>query len=515
MDNLFSRGQFRHGDLLIDVRKAVVRRNGHVIEMPDLSLRVMLCLIKAAPASVSRDELAREVWEQNHVAEEVIAQRIALLRKALGDDPAHPAYIRTIRGKGYCWIASRSHASLWNLGAAAVFTILVISAGLMTFRGAGNEVPTSQPTAITVNNQLAPLLIRAREQLAVQQAEETNRAVGLFEEALHISPDSLDAVTGLSFALSTRATKFTPIEGDPQRAEELARTAIAMNNESAPAWHALGYALDSQGRVSEAIAAYDQSYALDPREMAARSSAAYLNIISGRFHSGLLHELSAINSGFRSRYAEIQIALALDLMGFEAASGWMDRAERANPGQSVVLGARADAAIRQGDARGALAILEQGNAEIDTERLAVIRGRALLQLGDHEAARQAFEAAGERGVILLAAVRALEGDVEAAQELAGHADQPGLEFDTWPESALRMAELMAALGEDERALRYLARAIDLGWRDWHEISESPFLSHLTDTQGGQILRRRVEREIEAQRQLVLADSALSVLIDPS
>lgn len=515
MDNLFFRSQLQHGDLLIDVHKGVVRRHEKTIKLPDLSLRVMLCLIKAAPASVSRDELAREVWEQNHVAEEVIAQRIALLRKALGDDPAHPAFIRTIRGKGYCWIASRSHLSLWKPVVAAVFAILLLSAGWMAFGGVGNEAPTAQPTAIAVNDQLAPLLIRAREQLAVQQAEETSRAVRLFEEALLIAPDSFEAITGLSFALSTRTTKFTPAESDSLRAEILARTAIAMDDQSAPAWHALGYALDSQGRVSEAIAAYDQSYALDPREMAARSSAAYLNIISGRFHSGLLQELAAINSGFRSRYAEIQIALALDLMGFEAASGWLDRAERANPAQSVVLGALANAAIRDGDARGALAILEQGNAEIDTERLTVIRGRALLQLGDHEAARQAFEAAGERGVILLAAVRALEGDVEAAQELAGHADQPGLEFDTWPESALRMAELMAALGEDERALRYLARSIDLGWRDWHEISESPFLGRLADTQGGQILRRRVEREIEAQRQLVLADNALSVLIDPS
>ena len=503
----------RHGDLTFDTRRSLVQRNGETIDLPELSYRLLVYLVQSAPQTADRDELAREVWGQEYVGEDVIAQRIALIRKALGDDPVHPTYIRTVRGKGYRWVASNGPRPPFPLviPAAIIGGVLLCVVAFSVFSNTGASDPARSADEA---DQFSTLLVRGREQLAVQQADETDRAILIFEEALALRPESVDAMAGMSFALSTRVTKFSALENDLERAETLARSAIALRPESGRAWHALAYSLDSQGRVSEALAAYERAYTLDPAQGSVRSSAAYLNFITGRLHSGLVQEAAALIDGVSSRYAEIQIALALDLMGMAVAEEWLERAQRANPGQSVVVGARSDSALRHHDARRALRILDEIGPDDSTERLFVIRGRAHLRLGDRVRARQAFVAAGSRGEALLAAMDAQDGNDTAARAIAARIQDPTLVTDTWPEAALRAAEIFAVLGDDDEAIRQISRAIDLGWRDWSEIEGSPFLNHLEETPGFDNLRLRVHRELDAQIQLVLADRTLLPVLNP-
>lgn len=509
-------GLIRIGDLIVNTKSGQIVRRGDAVVLPELSLRVLLSLIRHAPAAVSREVLAAEAWHLEHITEETLAQRIALLRRDLGDDPKQPRYVRTVRGEGYALAVtpSRVDPSLpVRFAAMAGAALITLTALYLVFRPTpdAGHVPVSAGPVTEVQQ----LLVRAGEQLAVQQPDETDRAIVLFENALRTAQESVEARVGLSFALSTRVTKFDARDEDANRAEALARSVLAQDESSAPAWHALGYALDSQGRVAEAIAAYERACLIDPGEHAARSSAAYLLLVSGRFHNGLRMEAQSRAAGQASRYSEVQIAYALDLMGFPEAETWFRRARDANPGQVVVAASETEAALRRGNGQAALVILDTLPDEArNTPRISRLTGRAHLLSGDHAAARSAFAAAGYRGASDLAALEALDGDASAVPALIEDIRTAMREGDSWPELPVIAAEMLAVSGDAAGALDMLVQAVDRGYRDTGMLRHSPFLSDLREDAAFEAIVARMERETAAERRLVEADPALAPLWSP-
>jgi TolB-like protein/DNA-binding winged helix-turn-helix (wHTH) protein/Tfp pilus assembly protein PilF len=93
--------RFRIGDLDVDIGKAEVTRGGEKIALPKLSFDLLCALISAAPAIVTNDELLEQVWPGLQVSPESVAQRVKLLRSAIGDDSRQPRYILGVRGRGY------------------------------------------------------------------------------------------------------------------------------------------------------------------------------------------------------------------------------------------------------------------------------------------------------------------------------------------------------------------------------------------------------------------------------
>ncbi|MCB1588387.1 MAG: winged helix-turn-helix domain-containing protein, partial [Xanthomonadales bacterium] len=93
------------GDLWVDPGSARVVREGADIELPELSFRLLLALIEAAPERLSKDQLIAAVWRGGVVSDETLTQRVRLLRQALGDSPSAPRYLRAVRNYGYRLIA--------------------------------------------------------------------------------------------------------------------------------------------------------------------------------------------------------------------------------------------------------------------------------------------------------------------------------------------------------------------------------------------------------------------------
>ncbi|MCH8303395.1 MAG: winged helix-turn-helix domain-containing protein [Proteobacteria bacterium] len=93
--------RFRVDDLEIDLDGESVRRGGVLLDLPDLSFRLLATLVRRAPERVTKDELIREVWDEVVVSDETLAQRVRLLRQVLGEDSQNPHYIASVRGRGY------------------------------------------------------------------------------------------------------------------------------------------------------------------------------------------------------------------------------------------------------------------------------------------------------------------------------------------------------------------------------------------------------------------------------
>lgn len=501
-----------------------MRRDGIALKLPDLSFDALITLIEAAPAPVGAAQFADTVWRTQHVSDETIAQRITLLRKSLGDDPKDPIYIRTVRGAGYAMSCSVERADdaaqisanqkLRLLGLIAASLVLAVSLLLVLPFDSTAPAPILERKAhLQPLSDVAILVQRARAQLRLHQSQETDRAIDLLNAALAQDPDDFDARLSLSFALTTRSTKFAGTEADERRSEAIARALIAEQPSNSNAWSALGYALDAQGRATESLPAYQTAYQLDPGNAGALSSAAYTLMLQGNLYQALDLEVRARQSGNTSRYSEIQIASLMELIDHPAAETWRAKALSLNPGQVVVLSELARSHLRRGDWRAALAVLEQAEGQDQlAPSILQIRGRIAVVTGDVGEARAFFERAGEKGVLDLAALNAMLGDVTAAETALRH-KLAHLDNSTWPGFRIHLAEISAMLGQRDQAIALVKQAINLGWRDVQWLKRSPFLGSAMQSAEGRQIEARIQRELEAQRRLILAAAELAPIFD--
>ncbi len=91
---------FEFADLTLDTRQGAVFRDTVRLPLPKLTYALLLALVDAAPRLLSHDDLAERVWQGRWVSPETLAQRVTLLRRALGDDAGSPRYLRVVRGVG-------------------------------------------------------------------------------------------------------------------------------------------------------------------------------------------------------------------------------------------------------------------------------------------------------------------------------------------------------------------------------------------------------------------------------
>jgi DNA-binding response OmpR family regulator len=90
------------GDIRVDVAARTVTRAGALVEMTATELDVLLCLIEARGAALSREGIFSRVWGPNHHGTpRTIDNFIQQLRAKLEVDPQKPKYVQTVRGIGY------------------------------------------------------------------------------------------------------------------------------------------------------------------------------------------------------------------------------------------------------------------------------------------------------------------------------------------------------------------------------------------------------------------------------
>jgi len=92
----------RIGDLEIepDARRAML--DGRELDLSRKEFDLLVALAGAAGRVLTRDHLMTTVWDENWFGPtKTLDVHIGTLRRKLGDDPAKPRYIHTVRGVGF------------------------------------------------------------------------------------------------------------------------------------------------------------------------------------------------------------------------------------------------------------------------------------------------------------------------------------------------------------------------------------------------------------------------------
>ena len=97
---------FRFGDVSIDFRRAVVKKENSIIELSALEFKLLQYLIEHRGEVLGRDELLDEVWGYDAMpTTRTVDVHVAWLRQKLETNPKHPQFIQTIHGLGYKFTA--------------------------------------------------------------------------------------------------------------------------------------------------------------------------------------------------------------------------------------------------------------------------------------------------------------------------------------------------------------------------------------------------------------------------
>jgi DNA-binding response OmpR family regulator len=95
-------GVRRFGELELDAGPREVRVGGRPVELTRLEFDLLETLSAEPRVAFSRAQLLERVWGPGWYGDDhVVDVHVANLRRKLGDDPAEPKYVRTVRGVGY------------------------------------------------------------------------------------------------------------------------------------------------------------------------------------------------------------------------------------------------------------------------------------------------------------------------------------------------------------------------------------------------------------------------------
>ena len=94
------------GGLEVDFAARQVRLDGAPVELSRKEFDLLAELVRHAGRVVSREDLMARVWDENWFGStKTLDVHVGWLRRKLGDDPAAPRFVHTVRGVGFRFAA--------------------------------------------------------------------------------------------------------------------------------------------------------------------------------------------------------------------------------------------------------------------------------------------------------------------------------------------------------------------------------------------------------------------------
>jgi TolB-like protein/DNA-binding winged helix-turn-helix (wHTH) protein/Flp pilus assembly protein TadD len=100
------RAVYRFGPFLLDAAERRLLRDDAEVALTRKSFDLLLLLVEHAGRLQSREALYAALWPDTIVEEHTLTWHLSALRRALGDTGDAPAYIETVRGHGYRFVAA-------------------------------------------------------------------------------------------------------------------------------------------------------------------------------------------------------------------------------------------------------------------------------------------------------------------------------------------------------------------------------------------------------------------------
>jgi TolB-like protein/Tfp pilus assembly protein PilF len=345
--------------------------------------------------------------------------------------------------------------------------------------------PTDNPDAYA-------FYLRGRDYFYRYTRDDNERAIGLFWKALATDSGYALAYAGLGDAYERRYYyDFPPAWVDS--AVAVARRALELDPNLAEGYKALGSALQTKGKIREALQLYRNAVSLNPNYASAINNIGFAAWSLGSYDEAVqwMRKACILEPNFARWTANVgfyYLQLGLDSL----AERWLRKALDLQPDYVYPYIWLAYQHAYLGRSDSARTYVEKALSIDAGDLLALIAGGDIALLGGSYAdARRYYEGSveiagttGESAYKLAYVLHRLgkktEAGALAGANLAAYASSP----DRYPEGSqvpYYVAALYAWRGDSVAANRWLEHAIKLGYRDYRWISADPQLEGLRST----------------------------------
>src|SRR5262249_35280666 len=98
--------RYRFGDYTLDAEHYALHRGGTPVRLEPRVFNLVAYLVQHPGRTVTKEELREQLWpDQPFMSDDPLTNCVAQARKVLGDSGQVQRYIKTIHGRGYCFIA--------------------------------------------------------------------------------------------------------------------------------------------------------------------------------------------------------------------------------------------------------------------------------------------------------------------------------------------------------------------------------------------------------------------------
>jgi TolB-like protein/DNA-binding winged helix-turn-helix (wHTH) protein/Flp pilus assembly protein TadD len=209
-----SRETFRFGDFELDVAAYELRRLGRPVKLGRQPMDLLILLVEGRRQLVSRNEIVDRLWGKDVFVDvdTGVNTAISKIRQVLRDSPDAPAFVETVPGKGYRFIATVETVSLAAESAVGVQQpepSPVPQKEMPALQGTPTAL-SSGPAVAVVDTVLAPL-VRPRLRSGLR--------VGFLILAVVVGILAFTKLKGgdINSSVSLAVLPFTNLGSDPER----------------------------------------------------------------------------------------------------------------------------------------------------------------------------------------------------------------------------------------------------------------------------------------------------------
>jgi DNA-binding winged helix-turn-helix (wHTH) protein len=96
--------RYRFGDFVLSPGRRVLTGGGRVVPLIPRYFDLLVLLIDQRDRALGKQEIFDRVWSDVVVSESALTQAVRVIRRALGDDPREPTFVRTVSRRGYQFV---------------------------------------------------------------------------------------------------------------------------------------------------------------------------------------------------------------------------------------------------------------------------------------------------------------------------------------------------------------------------------------------------------------------------
>lgn len=375
----------------------------------------------------------------------------------------------------------------------------------------------------TENFQAYELFLQGRDAYYEYTPSGSERAIGLFREAIELDPEFALAHAWLGNAYAVAVFNFRAETSLTEAAEAAAERAIELQPDLGDGYRALGTTLSITGRFEEAIDALERAIELNPHDFPAIGNLGFTHAIRGNWDGATEMVLISIRRDpTRSHIDYANLAnYTARLSLFDQSIAAANRSLELQPDDPTAIRALAEAELYRGRTTAAVEYAQRlTSAEADAASLASA-GHVLAAAGEEERALSVLERAHAAAPdaapqqehppsVMLADLLHRNGETTRAEELLRGSERivraAFEDGDRNPTLEYTRAGIATSRGDRTLALDHLERAVEMGWNDPVGTKLDPVLAPLRDEPRYTAAVEAMEDRVEEMRARVQEQS---------